>query len=133
MMIQKYLSPTRRLVDMPSRDARYVLAARTWCVLRQAALDPFPRLADILLSTGAAQHFGILMDAIIQSWPEPFAVHRTCCPSPSMDESILVDVLRLATPPSRARFDAYLGEMLPDDARDVIFTRASLLSIVPDL
>lgn len=127
MIIDRFLPPMIRLIDMPSQDARYVLAARTWCVLRKAALEPHQRLFEILVSARAAQHFSILMDIIIQSWPEPFAVHRTCCPTPSLDERILITALRLAKPQSRAQFDAYLGEMLPCDARDILFTRASML------
>lgn len=127
MIVERFVPPKIRLIDMPSQDARYVLAARTWCVLRKAALEPHQRLVEILIAVRAAQHFSILMDIIIQSWPEPFAVHRTCCPTPSLDERILVTALRLARPQSRAQFDAYLGEMLARDARDLLFTRASML------
>lgn len=129
MIIQKFLSRQPRLLDLPSRDARHVLAARSWCLLRQASLDPGPRISAILLSESAGQRFNILMAAVVHVWPEPFAVHRMCCATPSLDEGILLRAVQLAATGARPQFDALLYEMLPDDARSVIFARASCLYV----
>ena len=125
MIIQKFLSRQPKLLDLPSRDARHILAARSWCLLRQAGLDPRPRLSEILLSERAGQRFNVLMIAVVHVWPEPFAVHRMCCAMPSLDEGILLRALQLAAVRARPQIDALLYEMLPDDARNVIFARAS--------
>lgn len=127
MIIQKFLSHQPKLLDLPSPDARHIMAARCWCLLRQAGLDPQPRLSEILLSDSAGQRFNVLMVAVVHVWPEPFAVHRICCAMPSLDEGILLRALQLAAARARPQFDALLYEMLPDDARDVIFARASSL------
>jgi len=129
MIIQKFLSRQPRLLDLPSRDARHVLAARSWCLLRQAGLDPRPRLSEILLSESAGQRFNILMVAVVHVWPEPFAVHRMCCATPSLDEGILLRAVELAAMGARPQFDALLFEMLPDDARNLVFARASCLYV----
>ncbi len=127
MIIEKFLSRHPKLLDLPSRDARHILAARSWCLLRQAGLDPRPRLSEILLSESAGQRFNVLMVAVVHVWPEPFAVHRMCCGTPSLDEGIFLRALQLAATGARPQFDALLHEMLPDDARNVIFARASSL------
>lgn len=127
MIIQKFLSRQPKLLDLPSRDARHILAARSWCLLRQAGLDPRPRLSEILLADSAGQRFNVLMVAVVHVWPEPFAVHRMCCDAPSLDEGILLRALQLAAARARPQFDDFLHEMLPDDARNVIFARASNL------
>nr|WP_315458281.1 hypothetical protein [uncultured Sphingorhabdus sp.] len=127
MIIQRFLSPQLKLLDLPSRDARHILAARSWCLLRQAGLDPRPRLSEILLSESAGQRFNVLMVAVVHVWPEPFAVHRMCCDTPSFDEGILLRALQLGATGARPQFDALLYEMLSEDARNVIFARASSL------
>lgn len=127
MIIQKFLSCQPKLLDLPSRDAQHILAARSWCLLRQAGMDPRPRLSEILLSDSAGQRFNVLMVAVVHAWPEPFVVHRMCCGSPSLDEGILLRALQLAATGARPQFDALLHEMLSEDARTVIFARASSL------
>lgn len=132
MLIQKLLAEQPKIIDLPSRDARHVLAARSWCLLRQAGLDPRPRLREILRSEDVAQRFNVLMVAVVHVWPEPFAVHRTCCPTPSLDEGVLIRALQYAASHARPEFDALLCDMLPDDARNVIFVRASSLYLAGD-
>jgi hypothetical protein len=50
----------RSLMDMPKNDARLILAARYWVLLKSAREDPLPRLSAYLLSAKAAIRFGVL-------------------------------------------------------------------------
>ena len=47
-----------RLMDIDSRDARLILAARSWCMLHHARIDPLPRIRGYLLSGAVAMRFG---------------------------------------------------------------------------
>jgi len=127
MIVEHFLPSQPKLFDLPSRDARHILAMRCWCLLRQSGLDPTSRLSELLLADRAGQRFNVLMVAVVQVWPEPFVVHRRCCAITSLDEGILLRALQLAAVRARPQFDALLYEMIPDDARNVMFARASSL------
>lgn len=127
MLTQQFLPTPLRLSQMRSRDARHVLAARSWCVLRQAGHDPFARLKAYLQSEVVAKRFGPLMEVVTLCWPEPFAIYRPCCVGVSLDEGLLARALRLALGNARPEFDELLHEMLPDDARNILFIRARYL------
>lgn len=127
MLTKQFAVEPVRLMEIHSRDARHILAARSWCILRKAGQDPLPRLEGYLLSNAAAKRFALLMDAVTQIWPEPFAIHRPCCPTASIDEALLSHMLQLACLNARPQFDTLLKEMLPGEARDLIFARARLL------
>lgn len=116
-----------RLLDMDARDARIILATRSWCIFRRAALDPMPRMAEYLQSDIAATRLALLMNAVQQVWTEPFAVHRPCCAAASADEMQLIAMIRLATAERRPGFDTLLSEMLGSEARDLLFSRAATL------
>lgn len=120
------LSPPR-LMDIDSRDARLILAARSWCMLRHARIDPMPRVRAYLASTAVAMRFAVLMDAVQQVWPEPFMVHRPCCGMASVDELMLARIAALASSDARLQFDELLCDMLNHDARSLIFGRAQML------
>jgi hypothetical protein len=127
MLINQLVSAPARLLDMASRDARHILSARSWCLLRKAALDPLPRLEGYLLSDIVATRFDLLMETVTQIWPEPFAIHRPCCGLASVDELLLADSIRVAAHKDRPKLDALLHEMLPCEARDILFARAQCL------
>lgn len=127
MLIDKFVPETLKLMEIHSRDARHVLAARSWCILRKAGHDPVPRVREYLLCETAAKRFGLLMETVTQVWPEPFAIHRPCCPNASLDESILVRAVQYAAANVRPQFEELLCEMLPEDARNMIFMRARFL------
>lgn len=120
------LSPPR-LLDIDSRHARLILAARSWCMLRHARADPLPRIRAYLMSGAVAMRFAVLMDAVQQVWPESFAAHRPCCGMASVDEMLLVRLVDLATGNARPQFDELLGDMLNQDARSLLFGRAQML------
>jgi hypothetical protein len=86
-----------------------------------------PRLEGYLLSDIVATRFGLLMETVTQIWPEPFAIHRPCCGLASVDELLLADSIRVAACNDRPKFDALLYEMLPCEARDILFARAQCL------
>jgi hypothetical protein len=116
-----------RLSEVHFHDARHILATRSWCMLRNAGYDPLPRLKDYLQSDIVAKRFGLLMEVVTAVWPEPFAIHRPCCASLSLDEGLLVRAIDLAAANARPQFDELLREMLSDDARNMLFIRARFL------
>lgn len=124
MIINQFAPAPAKLLDMASRDARHILAARSWCVLRKAVLDPLPRLEGYLLSDIVAMRFSLLMETVTQIWPEPFAIHRPCCGFASLDELLLADAIRVAARDDRPQFEMLLREMLPGDARNIFYARA---------
>jgi hypothetical protein len=127
MLIKHFMSVPTKLLDMPSRDARHILAARSWCMFRSAVHDPLPRLEGYLLSDIVALRFGLLMETVTQIWPEPFAIHRPCCGLASVDELLLAEAIRLAACNARPQFEILLREMLSSDAREMLFSRAQCL------
>ena len=124
MLIEQFAVEPIRLLEIHARDARQILAARSWCILRRAGHDPLPRLQGYLLSQFAATRFALLMETVTQIWPEPFAIHRPCCPTASIDEAMLIQAVRLANLDARPEFEALLREMIPLEARDLLFARA---------
>jgi hypothetical protein len=127
MLVHLFVPPPSKLLEMHVRDARHILAARSWCVLRKAALDPLPRMEGHLLSDLVAIRFSLLMEAVTQIWPEPFAIHRPCCGMASIDEALLAQAIRLAAAGQCSAFETLLKEMLPGDARALLFSRARAL------
>ena len=124
MLINQFVHAPAKLLDLPARDARHILAARSWCVLRKAALDPLPRLEGYLLSDIVAMRFGLLMETVSQIWPEPFAIYRPCCGLASVDELVLAGAIRVAASGDRPQFETLLREMLSGDARHIFYGRA---------
>jgi hypothetical protein len=106
------------------QDARHILAARCWCLLRKAGIDPLERLERHLHSRFAAVRFSLLMESIMPIWPEPFSVYRPCCAVVSIDERLLADAIRLARAGARRDFDRLLCEMFSADERQLIYIRA---------
>lgn len=127
MIAQRFLTRRTNLMEMDSRDARLILAARSCLILRRARQDPLPRLREYLLSNVVALRFAMLMDVVQQIWPEPFGIHRPCCPNASLDEALLGQAVQYATDDQRPAFDRLLHEMLGSEARDLLFVRARLL------
>ncbi len=124
MPIKRFTIEPMLLLEIHARDARQILAARSWCILRRAGHDPLPRLQGYLQSYFAATRFALLMETVTQIWPEPFSIHRPCCPTASIDEALLVNAVRLVNLDARPEFEALLQEMIPREARDLLFARA---------
>ncbi len=127
MIAQQFLVKSPSLMEMDSRDARLILAIRSCLILRGARQDPMPRVREYLLSGVVARRFALLVDVVQQIWPEPFAIHRPCCPNASLDEALFCRAVHLAIFDQRPMFDSLLQEMLGSDARDLLFTSARLL------
>ncbi|MEP7349162.1 MAG: hypothetical protein ABI668_04325 [Sphingorhabdus sp.] len=117
-----------RLMEIDSRDASLILAARSCLILRRARQYPLPRLRGYLFSQVMAMRFALLMDVVQQIWPEPFGIHRPCCPTASIDEALLSHAVQYASLDARPAFDVLLHEMLGNEARDLLYTRARNLS-----
>ena len=127
MIAQYFITKPMNLMEIDSRDARLILATRSCLILRRARQDPLPRLREYLLSHVVATRFAMLMDVVQQIWPEPFGIHRPCCPNASLDEALLSRAVHLAAFDQRPAFDALLYEMLGSEARDLLYIRAHLL------
>ncbi|HNW17051.1 MAG TPA: hypothetical protein PKK17_00950 [Sphingorhabdus lacus] len=127
MLIDQFSPYRLTLLEMPACDARYILAARSWCLLRKAAMDPHSRLLTYLHSERRVVRFSLFMETVTQIWPEPFALHRPCCAMPSVDEMVMVQALRWASLRNRPQFERLLHEMLGDDARDLLYAQAAAL------
>lgn len=125
MIAQHFFKQPVRLMEIDSRDARLILAARSCLIMSSARQDPLPRLRGFLLSHVVAIKFALLMDVVQQIWPEPFAIHRPCCPTASIDEALLGNAVHLASQQERPAFDALLCEMIGSEARDLFYSRAS--------
>lgn len=128
MLIDQFTQRPLTLLEMPASDARYILAARSWCLFRKSAIDPHDRLLSYLHSERRALRFSLFMETMTQVWPEPFGLHRPCCATPSIDEMVMVQALRWAELRNRPQFERLLLEMLGDDARDMLFSQATALT-----
>lgn len=122
-----FIADSPSLLDIEARDARYILAARSWCIFRRSRQDPLPQIRNYLQSGAVAMRFALLMNAVNQVWPDPFAAHRPCCPVASVDEMLLARIITLAATHERPAFDALLEEMLSSEARDLLYARAQTL------
>jgi hypothetical protein len=127
MIAEYFTAKTLDLMEIDSRDARLILAARSCLILRGARQDPMPRMREYLLSHRVATRFALLMDVVQQIWPEPFGIHRPCCPNASLDEALLSRAVHLAVFGQRPAFDSLLREMLAGEARDLLYSRACVL------
>jgi hypothetical protein len=124
---QHFITKPMNLMEIESRDARLILAARSFLILRQARHDPLPRLRHYLQSHLVAMRFALLMDVVQQIWPEPFGIHRPCCPNASLDEALLSRAVNLAASEQRPAFDSLLHEMIASEPRDLLYARARSL------
>jgi hypothetical protein len=127
MLTDQFFRAQERLPDMNVRDARHILAARSWCILRKAGYDPLSRLTSLLQSDIVAKRFGLLMEVVTVTWPEPLAIYPPCCGNVSLDEGLLARAIELAATNARPQFDELMREMLPEDARNMLFIRARQL------
>lgn len=127
MLIQRIITQPLKLLDISMKDARHILAARSWCILRRAGYNPVPRLRAYLQHDLVATRYALLMETVMQIWPYPFEVHCPCCLTASLDEALLTEAVRLAGLGARPEFDRLLREMLPSEARDIFFSHARLL------
>jgi hypothetical protein len=118
----------RQLTDQPlirdlSIDAAQAVLALRYCILcRRGERDPMPELERRWGNVLAARRYRLVVEAIGQCWPDPFAVAPPCCPRVSFDEALLATMVSAASRHDRAGFDRMSAEMLGSDAREMIFT-----------
>ncbi len=124
-----FTTAATNLMDMDANDAKFIISARSWFLLRGAQENPLPRITGILSSTTKALRFSILMEAVQQAWPQPFAIHRPCCCLASIDEILLAQITRLGATRNRVGFDILLKEIIGEDGRNLIYARSSQLAL----
>ena len=78
--------------DLPVEAAQAVLALRYCILCRRSDRDPMPELERRWGNILAARRFGLVVEAVGQIWPDPFAVAPPCCPRLSFDESLLASI-----------------------------------------
>lgn len=107
--------------DLPVDAAQAVLALRYSILCRRSGHDPMPELERRWGNVLAARRYRLVVEAIGQIWPDPFAVAPPCCPSVSFDEALLAAAVAAASHHDRATFDRLTAEMLGSDAREMLF------------
>lgn len=107
--------------DLPVEAAQAVLALRYCILCRRSGRDPLPELERRWGSALAACRYRLVVEAVGQCWPEPFAVAPPCCPRASFDEALLAAMVDAASHGNRAQFDWLTSEMLGGDAREMLF------------
>lgn len=113
-----------RPVDLGSAslmEARLVVALRIAVFAHKSGADPAPHVAARLGSIALSNQLSLVLEAMGQSWPDPFSVSRPCCGRLSPDEILFVGMMRSAMRGNRASFDRQTREMLGEDARCLIY------------
>lgn len=116
------------LIDRPADlgsatvfEARLVVALRIAVFAHKTGADPGAHVAARLGSVPLSNHLSLILEAMGQVWPEPFSVSRPCCGRLSPDEAMFVGMVRSAMRGNRAAFDRQTREMIPEDARTLIY------------
>jgi hypothetical protein len=116
------------IIDKPAElgaasllEARLVVAMRIAIFAHKSGADPAPYVATRLGSAVLSNQLSLVVEAIGQAWPEPFAVSRPCCGRLSPDEGMFIGMLRAAMRGNRAAFDRQTCEMIGEDGRTLIY------------
>lgn len=107
--------------DLPVEAAQSVIALRYAILCRRCGHDPLPELERRWGHILAARRFRLVVEAIAQIWPDPFAVAPPCCRRVSFDEALLATAVTATARGDRADFDYHTAEMLDSDARDLLY------------
>lgn len=102
-------------------EAKLVVALRIAVFAHKSGTNPAPHVAARLGSLVLSNQLSLVVEAIGQAWPEPFCVSRPCCGRLSPDEALFIAMFRCAMRGNRAAFDRQTREMLPEDARSLIY------------
>lgn len=92
--------------------------------------NPQPRLVELLGSDHAARSFRLLLSGMAHVWPDPLTAFRPCCPQLTPDETCLLAMIHHASRNDRRAFDAAIGEMIGEHARDWLFIKSTRLAAV---
>ncbi|MFC4292907.1 hypothetical protein ACFOWX_10830 [Sphingorhabdus arenilitoris] len=109
------------LYDVPKNDACLILSVRSWFVMRHAGEDPLPHISRYLGSSIIAMRFGVMMEVVQQIWPDRFAICRPCCRGVSIDEMLLIRLIRAAREGAAPVFDQLCAEMIGRDGRHLLY------------
>lgn len=120
------LTRTPDLRALPDGEAQIVSALRLWVVMTKLGRCPFAAMEARLGSQRATAGLYVLLETIGAAWAEPFCVAPPCCPRLSHDETLVLDMLRLAGTGDRVGFDWLLSDLLPGDHCDRLFGSATL-------
>jgi hypothetical protein len=116
------------LADASPSAHRLVRAMRIVGLASVQDGDPQPRLIELLGSAAAASCFRLLLSGMAHVWPDPLTVFRPCCPRLTHDEAALLAMVHHSDRHDRHAFDAAIGEMIGEDARDWLFVTAARLA-----
>ena len=109
------------LIDLPSFEARMLLALRISVPLRQQGHDAIAEVTHYLGSPARSHRFLLMVEVLAAAWPEPFRIARPCCPVATFDESTMVNLLRLGAVGNRPAFDQIIADMIAGDARERLY------------
>lgn len=118
------IAHTPDLRSLPAAQGRITLATRIAVVFMKLQRDPRPELGNRLGSAEAATRFLDFIEAMGGAWPEPVYVNPPCCPKLSYDEMMVLDLITACGRSDRNAFDGFLCDMLPSEARDVLYVAA---------
>lgn len=116
------------LASMPLPAHQLIRAFRVAGLASAQDGDPQPRLVELLGTANAASCFRLLLSGMAHVWPDPLTVFRPCCPRLTHDEAALLAMISHACRHDRRAFDAAIGEMIGEDARDWLFATAARLA-----
>ncbi len=119
---------TPSLASMPPHVHRLIRAFRVAGLASTQDGDPKLRLVELLGTANAACCFRLLLSGMAHVWPDPLTVFRPCCPRLTHDETALLAMVGHAGSHDRHAFDAAIGEMIGEDARDWLFVTAARLA-----
>lgn len=129
-MVLGQLTRIARIDDLGETEAALIVTARLWVAMRKREIDPGPAMQARLGSERAAWQLWLVMEEVGTAWPDPFMVSPPCCRQMSFDEMTLLAMLRHARLGERAEFGRLLGEMLPQEICERLYTSATALTAV---
>ncbi len=120
-----YPQDLRRL---PLLQIHVVMAIRCCAICETVGRDPMEQLAVKFGSVTAAKAIIALSQALLQVWPEPFAILRGCCMLLSHDEQQLARMLGFVTEGDRHRFDQSLADLMVQHDINYLFRATALVA-----
>jgi hypothetical protein len=122
------LARTPDLRELSEGEACMTIAMRLWVLLNKLGHCALQPMSEKLGCRRAAAHLHLMLEEIGAAWPEPFCVSPPCCSRLSPDEALVLDMIRTAGRHDRPAFDRLLADLLPTEAREPLFTSASLVA-----
>lgn len=121
--------PTTRAAMASPFTHRILRAYRVAGMAQQGDVNPQTRLVELLGSEEAVSGFRLLLCGMAHVWPDPLTLFRPCCPQMTPDEISLLAMVTHAGQGNRRAFDAAIGEMIGEEARDWLYVTAARLAV----